>query len=65
MAEVGSASGLLEAVQQLSSALGGAALGTIVFSAFKHHLPTYVLAIAAWACLLPLGAPSSSSSSCQ
>jgi EmrB/QacA subfamily drug resistance transporter len=56
MAEVGSASGVLEAVQQLSSALGVAALGTIFFSAFEHHLPTYALAITAWACLVPLGA---------
>jgi EmrB/QacA subfamily drug resistance transporter len=56
MAEVGSASGVLEAVQQLSSALGVAALGTIFFSAFEHHLPTYALAVTAWACLVPLGA---------
>ena len=39
MDEVGSASGVLEAVQQLSSALGVAALGTIFFSAFTDHLP--------------------------
>ena len=54
MDEVGSASGVLEAVQQLSSALGVAALGTIFFSAFDAHLPTHALAIMAWACLVPL-----------
>jgi EmrB/QacA subfamily drug resistance transporter len=54
MDEVGSASGVLEAVQQLSSALGVAALGTIFFSAFEGHVPTHALAITAWACLVPL-----------
>ena len=54
MDEVGSASGVLEAVQQLSSALGVAALGTVFFSAFDGHLPTHALAITAWACLVPL-----------
>ena len=54
MDEVGSASGVLEAVQQLSSALGVAVLGTIFFSAFEHHLPTHALAITAWACLAPI-----------
>jgi EmrB/QacA subfamily drug resistance transporter len=56
MNEVGSASGVLEAVQQLSSALGVAVLGTIFFSALGGHLPTHALAITAWACLVPLGA---------
>ena len=56
MDEVGSASGVLEAVQQLSSALGVAALGTIFFSSFGHHLPTHALVITAWACLAPIGA---------
>jgi MFS family permease len=56
MDEVGSASGVLEAVQQLSSALGVAVLGTIFFSAFDGHLPTRALAITAWACLVPLAA---------
>jgi hypothetical protein len=46
---------VLEAVQQLSSALGVAALGTIFFSAFSKALPTHALAITAWACLVPLG----------
>jgi EmrB/QacA subfamily drug resistance transporter len=54
MDEVGSASGVLEAVQQVSSALGVAVLGTIFFSAFQGHLPTHALAITAWACLVPL-----------
>jgi len=54
MDQVGSASGVLEAVQQLASALGVAALGTIFFSAFAHHVPTHALAITAWACLVPL-----------
>jgi EmrB/QacA subfamily drug resistance transporter len=56
MDEVGSASGVLEAVQQLSTALGVAVLGSIFFSAFAHHLPTYALEITAWACLAPLAA---------
>jgi EmrB/QacA subfamily drug resistance transporter len=54
MDEVGSASGVLEAVQQLSSALGVAALGTIFFSAFTHQLPTHALAVTSWACLVPV-----------
>jgi MFS family permease len=54
MDEVGSASGVLEAIQQLSTAVGVAALGTIFFSAFTHHLPTHALAITAWACLAPI-----------
>ncbi len=56
MDEVGSASGVLEAVQQLSSAVGVAALGTIFFTAFTHHPPTHALAITAWACLVPVAA---------
>jgi EmrB/QacA subfamily drug resistance transporter len=56
MSEVGSASGVLEAVQQLSSAFGVAALGTVFFSALAGHLPTHALAITAWACLVPLAA---------
>jgi EmrB/QacA subfamily drug resistance transporter len=56
MNEVGSASGVLEAVQQLSSALGVAVLGTIFFSALGGRLPTHALAITAWACLVPLAA---------
>ena len=56
MGEIGSASGVLQAVQQLSSAVGVAALGTIFFSAFAGHPPTHALAITAWACLVPVGA---------
>jgi ABC-type Na+ efflux pump permease subunit len=41
-------------VQQLSSALGVAALGTIFFSAFAGHPPTHALAVTAWACLIPV-----------
>ncbi|WP_375484380.1 MFS transporter [uncultured Jatrophihabitans sp.] len=54
MDEVGSASGVLEAVQQLGSALGVAALGTIFFSSFGAHLPTHALAVTTWACLVPV-----------
>jgi EmrB/QacA subfamily drug resistance transporter len=56
MDEVGSASGVFEAVQQLSTALGVAVLGTIFFSAFEHHLAPDALQITAWACLVPLAA---------
>ena len=54
MDEVGSASGVLEATQQLSTSFGVAVLGTIFFSAFDHHLPTDALQITAWVCLAPL-----------
>jgi MFS family permease len=53
MDEVGSASGVMEAVQQLSTALGVAVLGTIFFSVFGSHLPTDALQITAWASLAP------------
>jgi EmrB/QacA subfamily drug resistance transporter len=56
MDEVGSASGVMEAAQQLSTALGVAVLGTIFFSTFDHHLPPDALQITAWACLAPLAA---------
>ena len=56
MDEVGSASGVLQAVQQLANAIGVAALATIFFSAFAGHPPTHALAITAWACLVPVGA---------
>jgi MFS family permease len=56
MDEVGSASGVFEAVQQLSTALGVAVLGTFFFSVFDHHVPTDALRITAWACLVPLTA---------
>ena len=54
MEEVGSASGVMEAVQQLSTALGVAVLGTIFFSVEGHHLPTDALQITAWVSLAPL-----------
>jgi EmrB/QacA subfamily drug resistance transporter len=54
MDEVGSASGVLEAMQQLSSALGVAVLGTIFFSTFEHHAPPDALRVTAWVCLVPL-----------
>ncbi len=55
MDEVGSASGVLNAVQQLASALGVAVLGTIFFSRLTGgHLPTDALQITAWATLIPL-----------
>jgi MFS family permease len=56
MDEVGSASGVLESVQQLSSALGVAILGTIFLSTFDDHLPTYALQVTMWASLVPLAA---------
>ncbi|HEX3833867.1 MAG TPA: MFS transporter [Solirubrobacteraceae bacterium] len=55
MDEVGSASGVLNAVQQLASALGVAVLGTVFFSHLGvSHLPTDGLATTAWVCLVPL-----------
>jgi EmrB/QacA subfamily drug resistance transporter len=56
MNEVGSASGVLEAAQQLSTALGVAVLGTIFFATFGHNLPTDALRVTAWASLAPLAA---------
>jgi EmrB/QacA subfamily drug resistance transporter len=56
MDEIGSASGVLQAVQQLSSAIGVAVLGTVFISAFAGHPPTHALAITAWACLVPVAA---------
>jgi EmrB/QacA subfamily drug resistance transporter len=53
MNEVGSASGVLTAVQQLAAAVGVAVLGTIFFSRFAHALPTDALATTAWVCLAP------------
>jgi EmrB/QacA subfamily drug resistance transporter len=52
--EVGSASGVLEATQQLSTSLGVAVLGTIFFSVLGQHLPPDALQITAWICLAPL-----------
>lgn len=54
MNEVGSASGVMEASQQLSTALGVAVLGTIFFALFTHHPATDALRITSWVCLMPL-----------
>ncbi len=56
MEEVGSASGVMEAVQQLSTALGVAVLGTIFFATLGHQLPTDALRVTALVCLVPLAA---------
>ena len=56
MEEVGSASGVMEAVQQLSTALGVAVLGTIFFATFGHQLPTDARRVTALVCLVPLAA---------
>jgi EmrB/QacA subfamily drug resistance transporter len=56
MNEVGSASGVMEASQQLSTALGVAILGTIFFALFEHHAATDALRVASWVCLVPLAA---------
>jgi MFS family permease len=56
MREVGSASGVMEASQQLSTSLGVAVLGTIFFSTFAHHPPADALRVTAWVCLVPLAA---------
>lgn len=53
--EVGSASGVLNAVQQLANSIGVAVLGTVFFSSMTGaSLPTNALAITAWVCLGPL-----------
>jgi cytochrome bd-type quinol oxidase subunit 2 len=55
MDEVGSASGVLNAIQQLASALGVAVLGTIFFSRLTAgHLPTDALRTVAWVALIQL-----------
>jgi MFS family permease len=54
MNEVGSASGVMEASQQLSTSLGVAVLGTIFLALFKHHPATDALKITSWVCLVPL-----------
>jgi MFS family permease len=56
MNEVGSASGVMEASQQLSTSLGVAVLGTIFFALFEHHPATDALRVTSWACLVPLAA---------
>jgi EmrB/QacA subfamily drug resistance transporter len=54
MDEVGSASGVLEATQQLSTSLGVAVLGTVFLSSLDHHVAPHALEVTAWACLVPL-----------
>ena len=54
MEQVGSASGVLNAVQQLAMALGVAVLGTVFFSKLGPQLPTQVLSRTVWLCLIPL-----------
>jgi len=55
MNEVGSASGVLNAVQQLAGALGVAVLGTVFFAKLTGgHAATGSLATTAWVCLIPL-----------
>lgn len=53
--EIGSAAGLLNAVEQLASALGVAVLGTVFFTRLTTgHLPTNAVASTAWVMLIPL-----------
>jgi predicted MFS family arabinose efflux permease len=54
MREVGSASGVLSASQQLANALGVAVLGTVFFSGLAAGQATHALAVTAWACLVPI-----------
>ena len=56
MAEVGSASGVMEATQQLSTALGVAVLGTVFLALLDHHPATDALRVTSWLCLVPLAA---------
>ena len=56
MNEVGSASGVMEASQQLSTSLGVAVLGTIFLAVFTSHPATEALRVTAWICLAPLAA---------
>lgn len=56
MNEVGSASGVMEASQQLSTALGVAALGTIFLTLLEHHPAAAALSVTSWVCLIPLAA---------
>ncbi|MEV4349777.1 MFS transporter [Actinoplanes sp. NPDC049596] len=54
MNEVGSASGVMEAAQQLATALGIAVLGTVFLAVLKHHPAADALRVTSWACLLPI-----------
>ena len=57
MQEIGSASGILNANEQLAAALGTAVLGTVFFSQLlgSGH-STHAFATTMWACLIPLAA---------
>lgn len=55
--EIGSASGVLSAVQQLAASIGVAVVGTVFFALLDDHRPsTEALATTAWICLIPLAA---------
>lgn len=55
--EIGSASGVLSAVQQLAAAIGVAVFGTIFFAVLDGgHASTAAVTTVAWACLVPLAA---------
>ena len=54
--EIGSASGVLNAIEQLAAALGVAVLGTVFLSRLTPgHVPTHALAITAWVTPDPAG----------
>jgi MFS family permease len=54
-AETGSASGVLNAIQQLGGAIGVAVLGTVFFSALAHHGFTAALQRTLWWQVVGLG----------
>ncbi|MFT4245359.1 MAG: MFS transporter [Micrococcaceae bacterium] len=55
--EIGSASGVINAIQQIAAAFGTAILGTIFFAWLLSGQPaTYALSITLWVCLIPLTA---------
>lgn len=56
MDEVGSASGVLNAIQQLAAATGVAVVGSVYFAALAERVPTAALQTTALLCLIPLAA---------
>lgn len=56
MEEVGSASGVLNAIQQLAAATGVAIIGSVYLAALGDTAPTTALTRTAGLCLLPLAA---------
>ncbi|MFT4186877.1 MAG: MFS transporter [Micrococcaceae bacterium] len=53
--EIGSASGVINAIQQIAGALGTAVLGTLFFAwLFSSQPATHALSITLWVCLVPL-----------